>query len=61
MQVTTGNTHYFASTDDDPSVSPALEYDYRFRFFALLSSGPRGFKRFRSYIIIIHPDSEFSE
>ena len=38
MQVTTGNTHYFTSTDDDPSVSPALEYDYRFRFVALLSS-----------------------
>ena len=39
--------------DDDPCMSPALEYDYRFCFVALLSSGLRGFKRHRSYIIII--------
>ena len=41
------------NTDDDPCMSPALEYDYWFCFVALLSSGLRGFKRHRSYIIII--------
>ena len=40
-------------TDDDPCMSPALEYDYCFCFVALLSSGLRGFKRHISYIIII--------
>ena len=40
-------------TDDDPCMSPALEYDYWFCFVALLSSGLREFKRHRSYIIII--------
>ena len=34
-------------------MSPALEYDYILCFVALLSSGLRGFKRHRSYIIII--------
>ena len=40
-------------TDDDPCMSPALEYDYWFCFVVLLSSDLRGFKRHRSYIIII--------
>ena len=34
-------------------MSPALEYDYILCFVALLSSGLRGFKCHRSYIIII--------
>ena len=34
-------------------MSPALEYDYLFCFVALLSSGLRGFKCHRSYVIII--------
>ena len=33
-------------------MSPALEYDYWFCFVALLSSGLRGLKRHRNYIII---------
>ena len=30
-----------------------LYFDYRFYVVELLSSGPRGFKRYRNYIIII--------
>ena len=45
--------NYTLKTDDDSCMSPALEYNYLFCFVALLSSGLRGFKRHRSYIIII--------
>ena len=34
-------------------MSPALECDYRFCFVALLSSGPRGFKCYRSFILLL--------
>ena len=41
-------------TDDDPCMSPALEYDYWFCFVALLSSGLRGFKRHRSCKLLLY-------